>query len=262
MFRAMKKFAAAIFVAIGAGCGAYLWAASAPKSDAATAKPVLVELFTSEGCSSCPPADDLLRQVNGKRTAAGQLIVGISEHVTYWNADGWSDPFSSQSYTDRQSAYAGRFGLNDVYTPQMVIDGDEQIVGSDRAAFLRALKDEQQRPSPVSVCIQSAAVDGRSLEVSYSALGDGSIHKADIFAVIADDTDQSSVARGENSGRTLVHVSVARSISRISKAPSDEQQRAEILLPPSFKASQGHHLIVFAQAPGNQHVLGIDTKEF
>ena len=79
---------------------------------------VLVELFTSEGCSSCPPADALLQQVNGKYSDAGQLIVGVSEHVTYWNSLGWSDPFSSPIYTERQEAYGQRFHLDSVYTPK------------------------------------------------------------------------------------------------------------------------------------------------
>src|SRR5271169_3387392 len=99
---------------------------------------VLVELFTSEGCSSCPPADALLQQVNGKYSDAGQLIVGVSEHVTYWNSLGWSDPFSSPTYTERQNAYGQRFRLDSVYTPQMVTNGQEQIVGGNSAGLLRA----------------------------------------------------------------------------------------------------------------------------
>ena len=106
----------------------------------AAQKVVLVELFTSEGCSSCPPADALLRQVNGAETTEGQLIVGISEHVTYWNAQGWSDPFSSPVYTQRQNDYVDRFHLESSYTPQMVVNGAEQFVGSDRAAFVQAVR--------------------------------------------------------------------------------------------------------------------------
>jgi hypothetical protein len=89
---------------------------------------VLVELFTSEGCSSCPPADALLRKINGKYTDSGQLIVGVSEHVTYWNYLGWSVPFSSEAYTERQSAYGLRFHLDSVCTPQT---GDQRR-GTDR----------------------------------------------------------------------------------------------------------------------------------
>jgi hypothetical protein len=86
-------------------------------------------LFTSEGCSSCPPADSLLRQMNLKQTNAGQLIVGISEHVTYWNDLGWKDPYSSPVFTDRQSVYASRLSPEGSYTPQMVLNGRDQFCG-------------------------------------------------------------------------------------------------------------------------------------
>ena len=223
-------------------------------------KVVLVELFTSEGCSSCPPADTLLRQINGTQTAAGQLIVGISEHVTYWNSLGWSDPFSSPVYTKRQNAYGTKFGLDSVYTPQMVIDGAAQIVGSDRFGLVRALQKEQNEPSLVSLRILSIARTGTSLTVNFSTAAEASVHNADIIAVIADDADQSSVLHGENSGRTLVHVAVARSLSRVAKLRSAVEQTVQIQLPRSFHESQGHHLILFVQAPANGRVLGVDTK--
>jgi hypothetical protein len=102
---------------------------------------VIVELFTSEGCSSCPPADSLLRQVHLKETSVGQLIVGISEHVTYWNNLGWKDPYSSQVFTDRQNVYASRLSPEGPYTPQMVVNGREQFVGSDGGMLQHALGD-------------------------------------------------------------------------------------------------------------------------
>ncbi len=117
--------------------------------------PVLVELFTSEGCSSCLPADAALQEINGKKTAAGRLIVGISEHVTYWNHLGWTDPFSAESYTERQNGYAQRFHLDDVYTPQMMIDGRDQLVGSDRTGLAAALNRKSAGAS-VSINIVSA----------------------------------------------------------------------------------------------------------
>jgi hypothetical protein len=223
-------------------------------------KTVLVELFTSEGCSSCPPADALLRQVNGSQTSGGQLIVGISEHVTYWNALGWSDPYSSSAYTDRQDAYSQRFHLEGVYTPQMVINGTEQIVGSDRAALLQAVLKEEEQPSRMALRILSVEVNGNGLNVHFSARGELPAHGVDVIAVLADDSDRSSVLHGENSGRTLAHVAVARSISRIAKLQTAGEATALVPIPSSFQASQGHHLILFAQTPGNGRVLGTDTK--
>jgi hypothetical protein len=239
--------------------------AQVAKPDAAAADPakapkvVLVELFTSEGCSSCPPADALLRQIDGKH-AAGQLIVGISEHVTYWNSEGWSDPFSSSIYTDRQNAYGEKFHLDSVYTPQMVINGTQQVLGSDYAAVTRAIQKESEQPARVTLQILSTSVVENKLTVKFSAVGDASSQKADVVAVLADDADQSSVLRGENSGRTLAHVSVARSLAWVAKVRTAAEQTVEIPVPKSFKGSQGHHLILFVQAAGNGRVLAVDTK--
>jgi hypothetical protein len=224
-------------------------------------KTVLVELFTSEGCSSCPPADALLRQVNGTQTSGGQLVVGISEHVTYWNSLGWSDPFSSSVYTERQNAYSERFHLEGVYTPQMVINGAEQIVGSDRVALLRAVQKEEEEERPrMSLRIVSLSVAQNTLTVNFSTSGDVPAHGADLIAVLADDSDRSSVLHGENSGRTLAHVAVARSISRVARVQAAGERTVQIPIPASFQTTQGHHLILFAQTPGNGRVLGTDTK--
>jgi hypothetical protein len=223
-------------------------------------KTVLVELFTSEGCSSCPPADALLRQVNGSQTSAGQLVVGISEHVTYWNSLGWSDPFSSPLYTERQNAYSERFHLEGVYTPQMVINGAEQIVGSDRAALLHAVQQEGTQQPRISLRILSVSISGRTLTVNFSTSGDLPKQGADLMAVLTDDSDRSNVLHGENSGRNLAHVAVARSLSRVTRVQAAGERTVQIQIPASFQAAQGHHLILFAQAPGNGRVLGTDTK--
>jgi hypothetical protein len=254
MYRQSKRIAAAITVALMAG-QAGLQAQDA-KPGAPPQRVVLIELFTSEGCSSCPPADALLRQVNGTQTSAGQWIVGISEHVTYWNSLGWSDPFSSSLYTERQNAYGERFHLDGVYTPQMVINGTEQIVGSDRAALLRAIQKEEEARPLVSLSILSLSVSGNTLTVSFSVSGDLPAQGTDL----ADDSDRSSVLHGENSGQTLAHVSVARSISRVARVQAAGERTVQIQIPSSFQASQRHHLILFAQAPVNGRVLGADTK--
>jgi hypothetical protein len=223
-------------------------------------KAVLVELFTSEGCSSCPPADALLKQVNGSQTSGGQLVVGISEHVTYWNSLGWSDPFSSPVYTERQNAYSERFHLEGVYTPQMVINGSEQIVGSDRAALLHAVEKEDGESSRLSLRIVSLSVAQNMLTVNFSASGDLPAHGADLIAVLADDSDRSSVLHGENSGRMLAHVAVARSIARVAKIQAAGERTVQIPIPASFQNTRGHHLILFAQTPGNGRVLSTDTR--
>jgi hypothetical protein len=247
MYRQLRRIAAGIAMAFVA--------ASAPAQRA-----VLVELFTSEGCSSCPPADALLRQVNGTQTSGGQWIVGISEHVTYWNSLGWSDPFSSTLYTDRQNAYSQRFHLEGVYTPQMVINGAQQIVGSDRAGLARAVQTEEAQRPQMTLRILSMSVAQTTLTVNFSASGELPAQGADVIAVLADDSDRSSVLRGENSGRQLAHVAVARSISRVTRVQAAGERTVQIPIPSSIQATQGHHLILFAQTPGNGRVLGTDTK--
>jgi hypothetical protein len=221
---------------------------------------ILVELFTSEGCSSCPPADALLREVDGKRADSGQLIVGVSEHVTYWNHLGWSDPFSNDAYTERQNAYGERFRLDSVYTPQIVINGEDQIVGSDSRSLLDAV--QKKWTSPLSLHISSTHVNDKVLTVGFSLSGSVPSRGVDIFAIVADDMDKSNVARGENSGHTLTHVSVARSIMRVASLRSSTERSFEIPLPDTMqaRADQRHHLILFAQSSGLGRVLGVDTK--
>jgi hypothetical protein len=220
---------------------------------------VLVELFTSEGCSSCPPADALLRQLNGKSISSGQLIVGISEHVTYWNSLGWTDPFSASAYTDRQNSYGSRFHLDSVYTPQIVVNGEQQVLGSDSNAVLRAVR-ETDHPGQLAVHIISTAVTGGSLVVTYSINGSASGHSADLFAVLVDDVVQSNVKRGENSGRNLVHVSVARSITRIATVKDFPAAETTARLPLGADPhSSARHLVLFAQSAHLGPVLSVDT---
>ncbi len=254
MYRQTRRIVAGVALALTMGLQAQTGA------DVPAQKVVLVELFTSEGCSSCPPADALLRQVNGTRTTADQLVVGISEHVTYWNGLGWSDPFSSPAYTDRQNAYSERFHLEGVYTPQMVINGAEQIVGSDQAALVRAVQAEQAPHPRVSLRILSLHVEGNTLAVNFSISGDVPAQGADLMAVVADDSDRSNVLRGENSGQNLEHVAVARSFSRVARLRSAGERTVQVQIPDTFQAAQRHHLILFAQTPGNGRVLGADTK--
>jgi hypothetical protein len=147
-----------------------------------------------------------------------------------------------------------------VCTPQMVINGSEQIVGSDRAALLRAVQAEEAQPPQISVRILSLNVMGNTLTVNFSIGGYVPSQGADLMAVLADDSDRSGVLRGENSGQTLAHVAVARSISRVARLRTAGERTVQIQIPDTFQAAQKHHLILFAQTPGNGRVLGADTK--
>ena len=230
-------------------------------ADASAQSAVLVELFTSEGCSSCPPADELLREISGHATAEGQLIVGISEHVSYWNGFGWKDPFSSDVYTNRQNEYGERFGLKSIYTPQMIVNGREQFVGGDRRSLAAALAGERARKE-IKLHITSAEITANRVAFSYSATDLPVNRRLQFFAVLVDDTDQSNVLRGENSGRELVHVSVARAFAPLGTLHQTGEQSMSLPSPPSFTTNSrgGHHLVLFAQEPGAGAVLGVDTR--
>jgi hypothetical protein len=157
-----------------------------------TARPsvAILELFTSEGCSSCPPAGALLRQINLKQTNGGPLIIGISEYVTYWNHLGWKDPYSSSVFTDRQRVYASRLSPEGPFTPQMVLNGRDQFVGSDGSALERALRDDA-RPGHLSLGIVSSTLTAEGIDVKFAFVGSPS-KPLDIIAVLADDADRST----------------------------------------------------------------------
>ena len=123
------------------------WAATGSEPAAGTPTAVVVELFTSEGCSSCPPADDVLRELVGRQPLANINIIGLGEHVDYWDRLGWRDPFSAAAFTTRQTEYEARaFRTGSIYTPQIVVDGRFQEIGSDRAAVRRAISQAAALP--------------------------------------------------------------------------------------------------------------------
>ena len=186
-------------------------AGAQPPSPQAGTSVAVLELFTSEGCSSCPPADALLRTVQENPTLIGQPVMGISEHVTYWDHLGWKDPYSAEVFTDRQTTYARRLSPDGPYTPQMVLNGRYQFVGSDKNALKRALS-EESRQEHMRLRVLSSVAKDDLLVVRFVLEGttdDKTRHPFDIVAVLADDVDRSNVLRGENSGRSLQHVSVA-----------------------------------------------------
>jgi hypothetical protein len=222
----------------------------------------ILELFTSEGCSSCPPADALLGQINLKQTDAGQLIVGISEHVTYWNNLGWKDPYSLPVFTDRQSVYASRLSPEGSYTPQMVLNGRDQFVGSDGSALERALRNDAGRKH-FELRILSSSSTTEGIDVKFTFTGKPS-NPLDIVAVLADDTDRSNVLRGENSGRQLQHVSVARSMTRVATVRDGGEHSVHVSFPEGLSRSsgRGHHLILFAQEQRQGAILGATTTPF
>jgi hypothetical protein len=236
--------------------------ANSPASSAAVAKPaptpVLVELFTSEGCNNCPEADELVRKLDGTETVTGQKIIALSEHVTYWNQLGWTDPFSNEAFSDRQNTYGENFNLDEIYTPQVVVNGVQGELGSDRAAILAAVS-FQALPLPVSIEVLSARPSGDNLYVAYMVSGKVPNGGVEMFAALVDDADTVEVQHGENAGRTMTHPSVVRSFGKGVMLKPGVQSILTLPLPgpPALPAAASQHLIVFAQIKGQGRVLGM-----
>lgn len=191
--------------------GLALLIAAAMPAAADDAAPVLVELFTSQGCSSCPPADAL-----AGRLAARDDVVMLSFHVNYWDYIGWKDPFASEATTRRQYAYATTLGERNVYTPQMVIAGDKPVVGSDERAVMRAIAKAARAAAPSPRIAIAIVRDGDGIRVS---LGEGPPPQrpAEVILVRYDTRRETVVERGENAGRTIINHHVVRDFQIIGE---------------------------------------------
>jgi hypothetical protein len=230
-----------------------------------TRTPVLVELFTSEGCSSCPPADDLVAKLQKTQPVKGAEIIALKEHVDYWNRLGWKDPFSAAQFSERQNYYAEAFGSNGVYTPQMVVDGKTEFVGSaERRAQLAIQRSAQTLKSPVSLqWLQPEAGSkvAMLLEVRIDQLRSAtSGDDAQVYLAITEDGLHSDVKSGENAGSRFDHFAVVRDLKLIGNAdPSaDPVFRAQlpIKIADGWK-KQNLRGVVFVQEHKSRRVLGV-----
>ncbi len=227
----------------------------AAADNGASHRPVLVELFTSEGCSSCPPADDLLARIDAQKRVAGTPVVVLSEHVTYWDRPEWHDPYALDSVTSRQQDYGTRFHLDSVYTPQALVDGEAQMTGSDAAALLRAIAQAAASPG-IDLSIQDAQLSGNEVHFKVG-LPSGAPAPANtaITAALADDSAQAAVSGGENAGHTLRYVAVVRVMKEMGKSALAGQP---LELKASGAAKSGPlRLVVFATDRKSGHVIGV-----
>jgi hypothetical protein len=219
--------------------------------------PVLVELFTSEGCSSCPPADRLLQKLDESQPVQNADTIVLSEHVDYWNHEGWRDPYSNALFTQRQQLYAARFGLNDVYTPQMVVNGRTQFVGNDSHRATEAIAGSTTVPSaPVHispVTVENGVVKFR-VDANVPPLGGKA---PEVVVVLAYERATSRVTAGENSGRELTHVAVAHEFTKVGVIPRAGSFSKDVQLKLSKDWHPGNiRVIAFLQEPGQGAVLG------
>ncbi len=219
--------------------------------------PVLLELFTSEGCSSCPPADALLAKLDEEQPVSGVDLIVLSEHVDYWNHLGWRDPFSSAAFSARQNDSAARISPDEVYTPQLVVDGGWGVVGSRRSDIEKTVQKAAGRgKQPVHMDAKLTG-DHVTLHVQVDESSPERTKRV-VYAVIARNRVISRVQRGENASRTLQHVAVAYEITKIGveSAGRPLNKSIELKLPPQSSES-GIRVVVFAQEEGTGHIAGV-----
>jgi hypothetical protein len=250
------NFAAVVTMTIAIG-GQFRALSSAEKI------PVLLELFTSEGCSSCPPADRLLASLDEKQPVPDAELIVLSEHVDYFNYLGWKDPFSSPEFTARQEAASRRSATGEVYTPQLVVDGRSGFTGSDEKRAMATIQSALREPK-IPIGVHKVVRDRGNLSARVESTGQPGlkISKADLYIAVADDRRVSEVRRGENSGRTLTHVAVARTLRLVGTINVRERSTIEIRIPlQSGWGGNGLRVIVFIEDPASGHVLGVAYKK-
>ena len=222
---------------------------------AATGKPVpvIVELFTSEGCSSCPPADAVLSGLT-TRPISGAEVIPLGEHVDYWNHGGWADPFSSALFSQRQSDYSRTFGKDSVYTPQMVVDGKTQFVGSDAGQAREAILAAARAPK-AEVRVRKAGPNTLFVQVSHLpglVVGDA----AEVVLAVTEDGLVSSVGGGENSGRRLRHSAVVRRLIGLGQVSGGTFTAEPSVSVPAAWREGRLHAVVFVQRRSDRHIIG------
>jgi len=235
----------------------------AAKSVSPNATAVVVELFTSEGCSSCPPADEVLSKLVKAQPVQGIEVIALGEHVDYWNKLGWIDPYSSVEFSTRQNGYAEAFGRESVYTPQMIVDGQDEFVGgnwnSAREAIMKAARLPKAKVQILAASNSNETNKDLKLSVQISDIpqltaGD----KADVLLAITESNLRSEVSRGENAGRSLRHSAVVRSLAVMGNI-SNGQQSFDAESTATLKVGwQRDNLraVVFIQERRTRRVLG------
>ena len=215
----------------------------------------VVELFTSEGCSSCPPADELIDRIQ-KENNNGQIYI-MAFHVDYWDRLGWKDRFSDPEFSNRQRQYANWLNLQTVYTPQIVVNGVKEYVGSDRGAVLGAISAGLDQ-EPVATLTLNSRIEGRKLTIEYE--GAGEVKRSELVLALIQRSAQSSVKAGENAGKNLSHVQIVR---RTLHVPIGINGKKSITmdLPGDFD-QKGWELIGFVQHKTDGHIIAAQRFDF
>jgi hypothetical protein len=224
--------------------------------------PVVLELFTSEGCSSCPPADALLAKLAELQPVAGVDVIGLEEHVDYWDHQGWVDPFSSPQWTQRQQDYAARFTDHGVYTPELVVNGRSAFVGSRISETYRAIKDAVAQPQTVirvSV-LKSEKNNHERVKIEIGPLlGAQQDDTAEVWFAVAESGLHSAVSGGENAGQDLHHAPVVRWLHKAGNAAANATPsfsgESDVKVDSAWKRAN-LRIIAFVQEKRSRRILG------
>ena len=209
----------------------------------------VVELFTSEGCSSCPPADQLIARI--QQESRGQPVYILAFHVDYWDRSGWKDAFSDASYTRRQNQYAGWLKLQSIYTPQVVVNGRKEFVGSQEATLRSTIDGDLQETSPAILTLSNVRLDGDKAECQYHAQNAG--NNSSLILTVVQRSATTSVKAGENSGRTLTHVQIVRQLQTM-ELHGGGSGAGSIVLPAGID-TRDEEIIAFLQNNDNGRII-------
>ena len=251
---------ASCLVALGSlGAGALVLLSAQPEPPRV---PVLVELFTSEGCSSCPPADELLIRLDEEQFVPGALVIPLSEHVAYWNGT-WRDPFSDPRFTERQRTYHALLGSTALYTPEMVVDGQAQFVGSQRMLAEHAIARAITTPKAVvDVRVPNGFTQG-ALHVELAISDTSPLNNAsalELWIAVTEIGLETDVPRGENARRRLRHAAVVRSLEQVATldgpVPDPYSTHATVAIAPEWKRSN-LRIVAFLPSPQPRHIRGV-----
>lgn len=230
--------------------------------------PVIVELFTSEGCSSCPAADNLLARLEKTQPIENAHVIALEEHVDYWNQLGWKDRFSNPLFRGRQNDYARFFQTDNIYTPQMVVSGQSQFVGDDVSRAYQEIGRAAANPKFMirirSVDVPQNHPDQTELSIRLKSLRRTSDEPATIYLAVTESNLSSNVAAGENAGHRLNHAPIVRSFGVIGKW--DPKGSAEVELRPTLKLPNdlkrdNLRAVVFVQEKETQHITGAAVSD-
>lgn len=210
----------------------------------------VLELFTSEGCSSCPPADELVAKIQAE--SKGKSIYILAYHVDYWDRLGWKDTFSNADYSKRQTQYASWLSLPQIYTPQLIINGKDQFVGSDEPEIRNSILTHLASSSKVNLKID-ASVENSMLKVNY--LTTGTFKDSDILIAIVQKNAQNKISNGENAGRSLSHIQIVRKL-QVQQLDEDGKGTVLIGLPNGFN-SKNSEILSLVQNKNTGEILGV-----